>query len=232
MALLNFMRARPADDPDDDDRPVTPSTSPDQAAVASRTPPQSSILTNLVNPTQHDSNGARTIAAPATYPTKESPDHMEHNENLPPAYPFAAADMDIDMIDRAHTPANNGTSVASQAADGNPVEMARQVAVAMQDMVRRVHELETMRTQFEARLTNYDDSLRAYETLKQTLRETTSIPVSEEDMQTLQRVLQALTQDPNHIMVLASVAQQATKLVAVVDAFTKLQGALKQAPPR
>jgi hypothetical protein len=38
----------------------------------------------------------------------------------------------------------------------------------------------------------------------------------------------ALAKDPNHIMVLASVAQQSAKLSAIVDAFTRLSRALDQ----
>jgi cysteinyl-tRNA synthetase len=156
---------------------------------------------------------------------------MDNSEELPPAYPFAAADMDIDMIDKLHA-SPNGAAIPGASAAGNPVDMARQLAVIVENMMRQINDHQGYARQLEHKMSTIEENARAYESLKQTLREVAGSGITDEDIQTLQRVMQALAQDPNHIMVLASVAQQAPKLQSIIKSFAKLYAAVKQAPPR
>jgi hypothetical protein len=209
-------------------------TSYSQPATDSKPVTESEPVTDsqsVIGQRGHVSESDLSLQTLPAFPSLEEDLTMDSNDNSPPAYPFAAAGTDINMIDKHHASAN-GSAPSGYSGTGNPVEMARQVAAAMQDLVRQANEQEVMRKELESRLSVYSDNMRAYESLKQTLRDVSPAGVNDDDLETLQRVLQALTQDPNHIMVLAAVAQQATKLLAVVNSFTQLHGALKQAPPR
>jgi uncharacterized protein YigA (DUF484 family) len=106
------------------------------------------------------------------------------------------------------------------------------VANIVQRLAERARELESQKQALEQQAAANAQAARSGEALRQTLRETVlSGSVSAEDLQTIQRVLAALARDPNHIMVLASVAQQAGKLTTIVDSFVRLHSALVQAPP-
>lgn len=164
-------------------------------------------------------------------PAMETASSMESNENVSRTYPFAAAETDIDMIDRPQAVPASPAIASNGASAANPVEMARQVAGVVQDLVRRLDEQAVQRQQLEQRLASYQESARAYESLKQALRGVVATPVTEDDLETLEKVLQAMAQDPNHIMVLASVAQQSAKLQSVVTSFHRLRDALQQVPP-
>lgn len=194
------------------------------------------VLGVAVDITAHadaDTSGARGSADPSSAPLEVEKAMDGTGETGP--YPFASTDLDIDMMDKVRT-GTNGPSVSppvtAGALPGDPAELAQQVAGVVQGLAERVRELEGQRQRLEQQVATQEASTRSAEALMQKLREnvlTTS--VSADDLQTIQRVLEALSRDPNHIMVLASVAQQAAKITAVVDSFARLHRALQQAPP-
>jgi exonuclease VII large subunit len=117
----------------------------------------------------------------------------------------------------------NGDAHADRA-----VETARTLSAMVQDLVHQLDEQATQRRELEERLQALEQATRGYAALRDQLRDVFSGAVTREDLQTIQRVLQDLSQDPNHIMVLASVAQQAGKLLAVVQGYTRIQEALSR----
>lgn len=148
---------------------------------------------------------------------------MERNDRVPPDT--------VPAVDPA-TPPMEAAAEANGSGPANTVEMARQVAAAVQDLVRRLGEQDGYRRQLESRLRAYEEQARMYEPVMQALSDLARSGISEDDLQTLQRVIEALARDPNHIMVLASVAQQANKLQTVVNSFQRLLQSARNSVPQ
>jgi hypothetical protein len=108
------------------------------------------------------------------------------------------------------------------------VEAARTLTAMVQNIVHQIEEQEALRRELQERVRSLEDAARGYSVLRDQLREGFASGLTREDLQTLQRVLQDLAQDPNHIMVLASVAQQAGKLLTVVQGYARVQEALSR----
>lgn len=186
------------------------------------------------SPPQAHPAGAAPVEQTSVQAPAEGVTSMESTDNNSPAYPFVTAEMDIEMIDKFHpVPSSsvsaNGLSAAeSNGKQSDPVAMAQQLGIAVQDMVQRLHEQEQRRYQLEQRLEAQEKTIRAHEALKQKLHESVTGTVSDDEMETLVRVVQSLIQDPNHIMVLASVAQNAQQLLTVVNNFNALQQTVRQ----
>ena len=161
----------------------------------------------------------------------------------PGSYPFTPPDLDTDLMDNVRTGVNGpvasrpaaaeSSGVDSRvAASGDPAQLAQHVAGIVQGLGERVRELEGQRQRVEQQLVALQSVARSGEALRQTLREiVSSSAVSPEDLQAVQRVLAALARDPNHIMVLASVAQHAGKFTHIVEGFARMHQALQQTPP-
>jgi hypothetical protein len=123
-----------------------------------------------------------------------------------------------------HDPSPKGMSAAGQS--GDPVHLAQQLTTAIEDLVRQLDEQEEQRRRLERQLGELQASAQASESLTRTLRDVAGSAISPDDLQKLQGVVQALSQDPNHIMVLASVAQQAGILLQVISNYNQLRSAL------
>lgn len=152
---------------------------------------------------------------------------MDSNDRLPVSFPFDSSDMDIDMMDKIQETPTNGTSPTATVTQAGATDIApllNQLNAVFGDMARRLQAEEGRRRMLEQQVVVAASNARAYETFKQSLREADA-GVSSSDLEGIQRILTALTQDPNHIMVLASVAQQANTLLAIVNAYAKLRNA-------
>ncbi len=165
--------------------------------------------------------------------TLEADTLMNDNSESGPSFPFVPADADIDMIDKFQPSTNGGSSYAA-APSTDALDMARQLAATIQSLITQAEQEAAKRQAAEAQvqvlssqMRAMQESARAGDALRQTLRETGSSNLSMEDLQKLHNVLQALSQDPNHIMVLAAVAQQANKLLELVNAFSRIYPVLK-----
>jgi hypothetical protein len=98
----------------------------------------------------------------------------------------------------------------------------------VQDLVHQLEQQAAQRRELEERLRSLEEATRGYAALRDQLRDVFASGTTREDLQTMQRVLQDLARDPNHIMVLASVAQQAGKLLTVVQGYARIQEALNR----
>lgn len=235
MAIFTFRSKRPNTGPPVGDQVLSTRPIARYECVTSEdlSPPPLMNVTDLVLPSEEPFDGPESKIdgdpfdrITFTFPVMEADMNMEGNDRVPPVSTFAAAEMDVDMIDRTNAApgaptSSNGTGVA------NAVELAHHLADAVQGMSRRLEEQTAARVNLEQRLDAYRDAERSYETLKQKLAVAQRSSVADEDVETLQRVLQALAQDPNHIMVLASVAQQAQKLQALVADYSNLRAAAR-----
>jgi hypothetical protein len=154
---------------------------------------------------------------------------MESDDRSPHPFTIPASGTDAGSIS-TQSQQGQGTE-PMQNGDGRPeraIEAARTLMALVQDLVRQVDEQETQRRDLQERIRVLEEAARGYGTLRDQLRELVLRSITQDDLQTLQRVIQALEQDPNHIMVLASVAQQAGKLLAVVQGYARAQEALNR----
>lgn len=103
------------------------------------------------------------------------------------------------------------------------VDLARRLAESVQQLVRQLDDQEERRAQLEQRLAHATDQAASAESRRQSMADALGGSITEEDLRTLEQVLERLSQDPNHIMVLAAVAQQAGTLLQVVEAYGKLR---------
>ena len=147
---------------------------------------------------------------------------MEGNVLQPPGTPGDSNTVTVEQYRPTAPTAQNGTTQPDRA-----VEMARMLSGVVQDLVRQLEEQEMQGRQLTERVSSLEAGLRSHESLRQTLRQLAPPSVSPEDLQAMQRSLQALAQDPNHIMVLASVAQQARQLLEVVTSYARIHDALR-----
>ncbi|HLJ69174.1 MAG TPA: hypothetical protein VKX16_17610 [Chloroflexota bacterium] len=110
--------------------------------------------------------------------------------------------------------------------DGNDperaVDMARKLTDVVQELVRQLEEQEARSRQLRDRITELEENARAFEGVRVRMREMMPDSVTREDLLAIQSTLRSLAQDPNHIMVLASVAQQANKLLTVINSYGRL----------
>jgi hypothetical protein len=155
---------------------------------------------------------------------------MNTDDRPPQPYSFPADNVRADALSMLQptrpqdlTPPQNGDIRPDRA-----VEAARTLTAMVQDLVHQIEAQATQRTELEERLRSLEQAAHGYTVLRDQLRDVFSNALTTEDLQTMQRVLHDLSQDPNHIMVLASVAQQAGKLLAVVQSYTRIQEALSR----
>lgn len=160
---------------------------------------------------------------------------MDSYDSQPPSHPFPAPDMEFDAIDTLQFPwsqdvdpaPHQGQPEAAPAtpaptgADANSVDMARQLAGIVEDLVRRSDDLESRRGWLEDRVHSLERNAHAFEALRQTMQAEAAI--SAEDVAAVLTVLESLASDPNHVMILVSVAQHSTTLLAIVNAYSKLR---------
>jgi vacuolar-type H+-ATPase subunit I/STV1 len=154
---------------------------------------------------------------------------MDINDSRPPGYPTPGGQSNALTLDQSQPAASTPVSSAQNGATqpDKAVEMARMLSGIVQDLVRQLEEQEAQGRDLRQRVAGLEDSLRSHESLRQTLRQLAPPTLTPEDLQNMQRALQALAQDPNHIMVLASVAQQARQLLDVVSSYSRVHEALK-----
>ena len=175
------------------------------------------------------SDSVRGVVFPAgTENAMAGSNDTESNPVIP-----AGVDTNATVDDRtgAHSSAAS-RSMPAGSSTSDPSQLAQYVASIVEGLARRVTSLEVERLEHERRLHEFQEAAQSGEAFKQTLREIVlSASVTTEDLQAVQGVLAALATDPNHIMVLASVAQQAGKLTTIVDSFTRLHQAVSPTPP-
>jgi hypothetical protein len=106
--------------------------------------------------------------------------------------------------------------------------MAGQWANLIQGLVRQLELEEQKRRELEVRVTELEESARKGEALRRMLEETSAEGLSREEVDAVQYATDSLVRDPDHIIVLASVSQQATRLQKIVSAYARLQRALEE----
>lgn len=106
------------------------------------------------------------------------------------------------------------------------LEMARQWSDIVQDLVRQLDRQEAERGEMLARIARLEQSARAHEALKAVLAGSSGAQLSPDDLRAVQYVMDSLLQDPDHIVVLASVAQHAQQLARVVSDYARIVRAM------
>jgi hypothetical protein len=110
---------------------------------------------------------------------------------------------------------------------GQVVEMARQWAEIVESLVRQLDEQEVERRQTIQRIQALEEATQADRAMRERLQNVAADPISAEEMQAIKYVTDSLLRDPDHIVVLAAVAQHAGKLHKVVDQYARIRSALE-----
>jgi hypothetical protein len=107
--------------------------------------------------------------------------------------------------------------------------MAQQWTGVVQDLIRQLDRQETERQQLLARIEALERAVRGHETLTRILAETSADRLTVDDMQAVKYVTDSLLRDPDHIVVLASVAQHAEQLARIVSSYGRIHQAMRDA---
>lgn len=114
-----------------------------------------------------------------------------------------------------------------QSAAAGAADLARRLADAVQELVQQLETQERQRQELEQRLAHAEEQAAAGRDQYRALQARLTSSVSEDDLQAVRPVLEKLAGDPNHIMVLAAVAQHAPTLLQVVTTYRELRNSLR-----
>jgi hypothetical protein len=118
--------------------------------------------------------------------------------------------------------------------EGNGIERAKDLATQLSTTLTDLqHSLETSererqdmldeRTRMQDRIRKLEAEAAAKERFKDALMNGPSSNVTYDDLQAMQSMTDALTQDPDRLTVLFNVVQQASKLATMVSVYTQLR---------
>jgi hypothetical protein len=105
--------------------------------------------------------------------------------------------------------------------------MAQEWSALIQALVNQLERLEIERQHMLARIDDLERAVRAHESLTRVLAEASGDTLTSDEMKAIQYVTDALLRDPDHIVVLASVAQHAEQLARVVNNYARIHRALR-----
>jgi Rad3-related DNA helicase len=125
-----------------------------------------------------------------------------------------------------------GPTRDAQEVRARAVEMAQRWSDVVQDLVRQLEEQESERRELMDRIGALEKRLEEQEPLRQAMS-AASIhdPISGEDLRVAQYVTDELLRDPDHLVVLATVAQNAQRLARIVNRYAEIHRALGGNPP-
>jgi hypothetical protein len=107
------------------------------------------------------------------------------------------------------------------------LEMAQQWSGVVQDLVSQLDKQEAERRQMQDRISALERMVHEHEALRQAFAESAADdPISGDDVQTAQFVADSLVKDPDHIVVLASVAQNAQRIARIVNRYARIHRAI------
>ena len=155
--------------------------------------------------------------APATTPTR-SEEGIAPMTNEPTTIPTA-----LPIPGRSLVPRSDG-----QPGRGEILTAARRWPGMIEDLVRELDRLEAEGRELRERVDQLEESARSGERLRSALTATPEEAVTEEELKVVQYVMESLRRDPEHIVVLASVAQNANKLQKVVSRYARVHQAIEE----
>jgi hypothetical protein len=131
-----------------------------------------------------------------------------------------------------------GTSTEQKGETG-PTDRARQyahqLAATLSDLDRSLDETEVERAQFVQERDSLQEQINGLQQDRatkdhfvETLRQGSAGSMSDEDLEAIRGMMDALTQDPDRLTVLFTVVQQASKLAAVVTDYASLRRMVEQ----
>ncbi|MGH2442106.1 MAG: hypothetical protein ACRDFX_02935 [Chloroflexota bacterium] len=136
------------------------------------------------------------------------------SEQLPPHGPSTA-------------PRPSGTSAPVESVRDQALSMAREWGSVVESLVRRLDEQAAERSTLLERVRELEQAVHANQAFSDRLDAVSIDALSLEDLQAIKYVTDSLVRDPDHIVVLASVAQHADKLRDVVDGYVRLRSAIE-----
>lgn len=107
------------------------------------------------------------------------------------------------------------------------IDLARQWNDVIDGLVRQIDQGEAERQQMLEHIRVLEERVRAVQAWRDGLRSSSGAAVSAEDFQSIRYVTESLMRDPDHIVVLAAVAQHADKLQRMVESYAQLRRALE-----
>jgi hypothetical protein len=116
--------------------------------------------------------------------------------------------------------------VSDRISRARALEMAQQWPSIVQDLVRQLERQEIESRQLQDCIAELEQTARAHDSLKRALSEASGDSPTQDEMQAVQFVMASLLGDPDHIVVLASVAQHAEQLSRVVNNYVRIRRAL------
>ncbi|GAC1397751.1 MAG: hypothetical protein NVSMB52_11350 [Chloroflexota bacterium] len=122
------------------------------------------------------------------------------------------------------------TSPTSEPDTDEPLQAAHRVTEIVNELAGEVERLRTERTQNLATIRSLSEQLQTTESLQRAVSDAMGQPVSEEDLASMQQLMESLLKDPNHILILASVSQQASRFAEVVQSYLRIQRAVRPSP--
>jgi hypothetical protein len=111
------------------------------------------------------------------------------------------------------------------------LEIAREWSTVMQEFVNQLEGQESERQHMLARIDELERVVRAHEALGRVLAGASEDQVTPDDLQAVQYVTDSLLRDPEHIVVLASVAQHAEQLARIVNSYARIHRAIRESGP-
>jgi hypothetical protein len=154
------------------------------------------------------------MPAPLPQPSTEREAERPAEVNPTPTTPF-------------HTPE------AAPLADTGPlrdraVEMAQQWSQVVENLVRQLDEQEAERRRMLEHIRLLEQRLQSTQGVREQLQGAASGMLSPDDLRAVRYVADSLLRDPDHIVVLAAVAQNAGKLHDLVESYARLREAIDQ----
>ncbi|HLJ66104.1 MAG TPA: hypothetical protein VKX16_01930 [Chloroflexota bacterium] len=143
-----------------------------------------------------------------------------------PAPPAQASAESESTQEAATSTAPSAAATEEGSLSARALEMTQQWSELVQDLVRQLEGAEAEREQMLARISALEQTVRQHEALQHALADLPADEVSTEEMQAVQYVTDSLVKDPDHIVVLASVAQNADKIARIVRGYVRIQRAL------
>lgn len=107
------------------------------------------------------------------------------------------------------------------------VQMAQQWAGVVEGLVRQLNQQDGERHQLLTRIQALEEAVQADRSLHEQLRNSAADTVAGDELQKLRYVTNSLIEDPDHIVVLAAVAQHAGPLKRLVEDYARIRHMLE-----
>lgn len=117
-------------------------------------------------------------------------------------------------------------------ARGQAVEAAERLAQMVRELVRELDERDAERQRLQRDIQSLEDRVNTTMPQQQALVEAVRSSVPADEIQTLHQLLNSLIENPNHIVILASLSQHAAALGQILDGYVRIQRVLQSTQTR